>query len=183
MDVTKVAARKPNGKKKPKNSSKKLGQKSLTKKQKPDKIVGSEVASSVMEIPRLEKLILESPRDYNNATATVQKQKKQLDYLTEKRIVMNKATNDNDNISMLVAMPARIDALTGLVQSSVVADHSLDVSIKILFLIHLIFLSLFRHQRNNCFGDQKSSFTDQCGKRKKSEKKELKVLPIKKDEF
>ena len=50
-------------------------------------------------------------------------------FLDGKKIVVNKATDNNDNVSLMTSMPIKIDkSYTEPVLSSVVVDHSVQVS-------------------------------------------------------
>ena len=64
------------------------------------------------------------------------------DYLANKKIVMNKATDDNDNVSLLAAAPEKlVDKVqlnmenkinNNLAQHDLVVDHSPEVMLKFL---------------------------------------------------
>lgn len=83
----------------------------------------------------LESIEIMPEKNRNNGTnagtekTVVENHKKE--YITNKKIVMNMATDDNDNVSLLAAAPEKLDKVQDNIvefsQKTMVVDHSLKV--------------------------------------------------------
>lgn len=106
------------------NDKKNTPRSKITPKNTPRK--NPQIEQKRLQAGKIEKIRGEKS-DAQNSVIEKDKQK----FLDGKNVVINKATDNNDNVSMITSMPIKIDkSYTDPVLSSVVVDHSVQVSNK-----------------------------------------------------